>query len=182
MKNLFYCIFLALLVIACNRSPDCIEKSNPNCLCTEQYEPVCGCNNKTYSNACFAECAGIVDYTKGPCNNTGISLENRAWKLTAFSDGASIQAVPDSIDITIEFASGAFNGISACNYFQGTYVLTGNGLSLTNFLNNSAFCPAVDSWETKFNRWLRKTQSFDITDNTLQIHCAGFGSLIFKEH
>ncbi len=88
----------------------------------------------------------------------------------------------DSIDITIKFVSGAFNGFSACNHFNGEYVLMGNSLSLTNFLNNSAFCPFVDTWEDKFQTWLRKTQSFDISENTLQLHCTGYGSLIFKEH
>jgi hypothetical protein len=32
-----------------------------------QYDPVCGCNNKTYGNACAAECSGIKKYTKGEC-------------------------------------------------------------------------------------------------------------------
>jgi len=180
VKKLFYCTFFALLATACNILPDCIEKSNPDCLCTEQYAPVCGCNNKTYSNSCFAECAGIVDYTNGPCNNAGISLEGREWKLTAFTDGEIIQAVPDSIVMTIEFSGGALKGFSACNDFQGSYVLTGNGLTITHLLSNAAFCPAVDSWETKFQTFFREIQSFDISDSTLQIHCVGFGSLVFK--
>jgi hypothetical protein len=32
-----------------------------------QYDPVCGCNKKTYSNSCVAECHGIKEYTKGEC-------------------------------------------------------------------------------------------------------------------
>jgi hypothetical protein len=28
---------------------------------------VCGCNEKTYSNACIAECHGITQYTPGEC-------------------------------------------------------------------------------------------------------------------
>jgi hypothetical protein len=35
-----------------------------------EYNPVCGCNNKTYGNACAAECAGITEYTKGPCKES----------------------------------------------------------------------------------------------------------------
>ncbi|MDQ3142116.1 MAG: hypothetical protein M3Q56_07705 [Bacteroidota bacterium] len=45
----------------------CIEKINENCVCTLQYDPVCGCNNKTYGNACQANCAGIKEFTKGEC-------------------------------------------------------------------------------------------------------------------
>lgn len=48
-------------------SADCVEKINPNVVCTTQYDPVCGCNNKTYGNACSAGAAGIrIAYT-GEC-------------------------------------------------------------------------------------------------------------------
>ncbi len=51
---------------SCNKM--CVEqKRNPDCVCMAVYDPVCGCNGVTYSNACEAECVGIKSYTQGTC-------------------------------------------------------------------------------------------------------------------
>ncbi len=69
MKNILLALCasgLFTLAFSC-KSNKCVENPKQDCVCTMQYDPVCGCNNKTYSNACVAECAGIKEYKKGEC-------------------------------------------------------------------------------------------------------------------
>lgn len=73
MKKLLY-IFLALgLVFGCSDGPEIIPciVDNPinDIVCIEIYEPVCGCNEVTYANECYAEVSGVLSWTEGECSD-----------------------------------------------------------------------------------------------------------------
>ncbi|MEL7531499.1 MAG: protease inhibitor Kazal-type [Bacteroidota bacterium] len=69
VKMLIFGATMALLSLSACEPHQCFEYSFPHCdNCIDLYEPVCGCNDKTYRNACEAECKGIQTYSYGQCS------------------------------------------------------------------------------------------------------------------
>mgnify|MGYP001162260467 FL=1 len=70
MKNVLI-LLLGLLFISCDdedSSSPCKTDKIDDMACIEIYQPVCGCNNETYSNSCYAEVDGVTSWSEGECS------------------------------------------------------------------------------------------------------------------
>jgi PKD repeat protein len=105
-------------VWGCGNEVDCIDQTqiDPSYACTEEYVPVCGCNNVTYSNACYAyHYGGVTTFVEGECETAVTDLEGEAsW---------TVYPTPTTGNLVI---SGLNEGVWPCKMYdsQGRIVLT----------------------------------------------------------
>jgi hypothetical protein len=129
---------ICVLPYPCGDIITCIDSSqiNPDIMCTADYNPVCGCNDITYSNACIAEnWFGVTSWTPGECQGT-----------ITFADSCADLAGLDFGACTMFIGYGLINGI--CSSISGCGTIVGNinyALAIDSSLENcQANCMEFD--------------------------------------
>jgi len=129
---------ICVLPYPCGDIITCIDSTqiNPDIMCTADYNPVCGCNDITYSNACIAEnWFGVTSWTPGECSG-GITFADSCADLAGLDFGAC----------TMFIGYGLINGI--CSSISGCGTIVGNinyALAIDSSLENcQANCMEFD--------------------------------------
>lgn len=106
------------------------------------------------------------------------SLEDTKWILESYGEPGNLHAVLEGTEITATFEStkGQVRGSAGCNTYFADYKINGNKLSIFQMAYTEMACPEPEGileQEQEYLHILLAAESFQITNEKLQIDCGG---------
>lgn len=162
-------IVFVLLLNACTKSQDCDSKLIDNCAITFEFDPVCGCNDITYSNPSDARCHSINEFTKGKClpslvgdwDHIGFVEDGARLEIDKTTYAGSIINLSIKTDADNNLLS-PFEGIAQPNRYNGKY-FTGNDFRPSENLIATQIAGTL--YESKYFEHLTKVKGSKIQGN-----------------
>jgi gliding motility-associated-like protein len=123
----------------------CPGTPDPTLICTADFNPVCGCDGITYSNPCYAETAGVLNYIPGECDSivgqSSITINNAGTYTVTLEDanGCEVSASITIVEnLETPYASVASVG-DICSNENAEFTLSGTaGDEVTYMINDGA--------------------------------------------
>jgi len=114
MRTLYLLLLSAFVGQCYNASAQdgCINPAqiDPNAICFQLWDPVCGCDNNTYSNECYAFYAGVTSWTPGECGSIVIE---------PCTDLGDVDFGPCEMVLGVGVLNGTCQSISGCGPMVG---------------------------------------------------------------
>ncbi len=148
MKNL-YILFICLFSLSLSQVN---AQNTSDCMCSEEYDPVCASDGSTYANFCFATCENADIVFEGACEGQVMSFTANVGELFTYFQTLGANSIASDgpyweVSETPEWAVATISTDWDENSITGTFTITIEGTPTLNDLGiNVIVVNQINSW------------------------------------